>query len=396
MKKSLFFVLVILMVCTGSLPVLAASSLTDLAGTSYENAVENLVSEGVLSGYPDNTFKPENQITRQEVATILVKAMAVREELLENAAVNQFSDVASNIWSSSFINFCAEEGILSGYEDGTFKPTSTVTYYEVAAMLVNAAGYEATDLTGEWPDNYYNKAVELGIFQNIVVPESGFDGNETASRGNVAIMTNAVADKILNVSRISGYSTVVDQQDPTVNYTNYLRSSGDLEDFSGRAYGIILGEREVVNATGGTQQQLDFLYNGNLETVIVAVGSNLFDGNYRTDGSLDCILFSDGTARKIMDPSLTTFNFVEFTVSGYQSVLDVQLRLLTISLHGSETQIALSEDAVIYLETTDETGNITYVPGSLNDITPGVQVRLYSDSGSSQIYGPANIAVVKK
>lgn len=396
MKKSLSFILVILMVWTGLLPVLAASSLTDLSSAPYETAVENLVSKGVLSGYPDNTFKPENQISRQEAATILVKAMAVREELLENAAANQFSDVASNLWSSSFINFCAEKGILSGYEDGTFRPNNNVSYYEMAAMLVNAAGFKATDLAGEWPDNYYNKAVELGIFQNIVVPESGFNGNEAASRGNVAIMMNAVADKILSFSRVSGYSTVPDQQDPTVGGTGYLRSSGDLEDFSGRAYGIILGERDVVNRAGGTQQQLDFLYNGNLETVIVAIGSDLFDGNYRTDGSLDCIFFTDGTARKIVDPDSTTSNFVEFTVSGYQSVLNIQLRLLTISLFENEKQVALSEDAVIYLETTDTSGKITYVPGSLSDITPGVQIRLYSDSGSSQIYGPANIAVVKK
>ena len=266
----------------------------------------------------------------------------------------------------------------------------------MAAMLVRATGFQTADLEGEWPDNYYNKAVELGIFQNIIIPESGFNGNDAATRGNVAIMLNAVADKLLQVSRVSGYSTVPDQQDPTTGYVSYLRSSGDLKYFSGRAYGIILGVTDVKNRTGRTQQQLDFLYKGKLETVIVAIGSDLFDGNYRTDGSLDCIILDDGTARKIQDPSLTEFNFIEFTGSDYQKVLDVNLRLLTISRYEEKSKIALSKDAAIYLETKDEAGKITYVPGALTDITPGVQVRLYSDSGTSDAYGPANIAVVKK
>ena len=158
--------------------------LTDIKGTKYEEAVIALNGLGILSGYPDGTFRPENTITRAEFASIATKLGEYKVQDIENS---MFSDVVKEHWAKNYINTCADKGIVSGYLDGTFKPDNKVNYAESITILLNILGYrtEVNSTEMGWPDNYLKKSSDLRIHN-----QSDYsDYFLPATRGDIAILT---------------------------------------------------------------------------------------------------------------------------------------------------------------------------------------------------------------
>ncbi len=86
---------------------------------------------GYLQGYPDGSFRPEGGVSRAEAAVMLVKAF----EPKGSGHASSFNDVGSNFWAAGAISQMAEAGIISGYPDGSFKPDRVMTRAEAAALL---------------------------------------------------------------------------------------------------------------------------------------------------------------------------------------------------------------------------------------------------------------------
>ncbi|MBQ4505604.1 MAG: S-layer homology domain-containing protein, partial [Firmicutes bacterium] len=107
-------------------------------GKWYSNAIGFMVEQGILSGYTDGTFRPNQEITRAEFATI-----ATKFEELTVGGDHKFSDVPETSWAYTFINFAAERGYVSGYSDGTFRPGKSITREEVATVLCKVLEREA-------------------------------------------------------------------------------------------------------------------------------------------------------------------------------------------------------------------------------------------------------------
>ena len=83
---------------------------------------------GVITGYSDGSFRPDAPVTRAEFA-----AIASRFEKLTEGS-KSFTDVPDTYWAARYINFAATRGWVTGYSDGTFKPENTITRAEVAAV----------------------------------------------------------------------------------------------------------------------------------------------------------------------------------------------------------------------------------------------------------------------
>ena len=114
----------------------------------YDNVMDAAANEYV-SGYEDGTFKPGNSVTRAEFASMIAKAMGYDDSL---AGETRFKDVAADQWYAGAITFCADNGIISGYDDGTFQPGKTISRQEVASILKNA--FNLTGNSGEkFPDD---------------------------------------------------------------------------------------------------------------------------------------------------------------------------------------------------------------------------------------------------
>jgi hypothetical protein len=147
-----------------------------VAGSKYEDAVNVLMELDVISGYPDGSYKPAGIVTRGEMAKIIVCALGLEDYA---AGASSFSDMAGH-WSDKYVAYAVSLGIINGYPDGTFKPDNTVTYDEAAKMLVAALGYTEDALIGTWPANWVTKAKTLGILDGIKSGSAGANRGDIA------------------------------------------------------------------------------------------------------------------------------------------------------------------------------------------------------------------------
>jgi hypothetical protein len=154
---------------------------TPSAGTAFSdvptsywgyNAITSLSSKGIVSGYPDGTFKPDNQITRAEFATMLVKALGLNT----NGTTGTFTDVTAGAWYYGTVNAAASAGIVYGIGDHLFAPNALVTREQMAVMVAKALGTKAPAVNGtelsafsdsstvsSWAVSGMDEAVKAGI-----------------------------------------------------------------------------------------------------------------------------------------------------------------------------------------------------------------------------------------
>ena len=130
----------------------------------YNNAVSTLSNAGIIDGYEDGTFKPDGNITRAEFATIAVRFFEATYD-----GEDLFSDIAGH-WAQDYINEAANAGIVDGYPDGTFRPQQLITRAEAMTMVnrtIDRHPHEDHLLADMivWPDNpetawYYEQVQE--------------------------------------------------------------------------------------------------------------------------------------------------------------------------------------------------------------------------------------------
>jgi len=111
--------------------------LTDISGHWAEAAIRSLVGMDAVAGYPDNTFRPDNSITRAEFATVLVKAFN-----LSGGQGKVFEDTAGH-WAKDYIAAAYAAGIIQGYSDNRFGPDDLITREQMAVMIARASQLQA-------------------------------------------------------------------------------------------------------------------------------------------------------------------------------------------------------------------------------------------------------------
>ena len=190
MKK--FLSLVLALVMTMSLVTVSAGAkdFTDsaeLSGEQYEEAVNVMSEMGIIDGYSDGDFRPQGTLTRQAAAKIIACMMlgkTTAESLGTSAA--PFKDVPAGSSFAGYIAFCVERGLISGYADGTFRPTGTLTGFAFLKMLLGALGYDQSieGYTGtNWTVNVAGRAYEIGLTDG----NDNFVGSKAATREEAAL-----------------------------------------------------------------------------------------------------------------------------------------------------------------------------------------------------------------
>ena len=161
----LIFVFAFTSMCTFA----ETSNFSDVAADyAHNEAITALVDQGIINGYTDGTFKPENTITRAEFSKILAVASAPRGYNF-SATTTTFPDIADmnaeHGWAVPYIAYAVSTKAINGYTDGTFKPGNPVTYAEAIKMIVCTLGYAPvvdTTLT-PWYQGYMNIANQIGL-----------------------------------------------------------------------------------------------------------------------------------------------------------------------------------------------------------------------------------------
>ena len=239
MKKLLAMVLALVM--TLSLAVSASAFKDDKdVSADYAEAVAVLNGMDVFKGYEDGSFKPQGNITRAEVATIIYRIytgdVAKNDKSGLYSTYNKFSDMTGAGWAAGYIGYCANAELVKGYPDGTFKPSGNVTGYEVLAMILRAVGYDKNgEFSGaDWSLNVAKYAEQLGVLKNVAKTTNL---GAPATRELVAeILFRAIQQPMVTYTPAFGYVTdKVQKLDQTsLGYKNFKLVSGDGTDDWGR------------------------------------------------------------------------------------------------------------------------------------------------------------------
>ena len=239
MKKLLAMVLALVM--TLSLAVSANAFKDDKSlSDDYAEAVAVLNGMGVFKGYEDGSFKPEGNITRAEVATIIYRIytadVAKNDKSGLYATYNKFSDMAGAGWAQGYIGYCANASLVKGYPDGTFKPSGKVTGYEVLAMILRAVGYDKNnEFSGaDWALHVAQTAQQLGVLDNVAKTT---DLNAPASRELVAeLLFQGIQKAQVTYTPAFGYVTdkVISTKTNSLGEKNFKLASAAASDKWGR------------------------------------------------------------------------------------------------------------------------------------------------------------------
>ena len=185
LKRTLASILtVVMMVTSVNFAFAANTNFTDVS-SDYSTSVNRLSSIDIIKGYEDGTFKPEGTITRAEAATILVRMLG-KESLANNSAsISQFSDMSGH-WANGYVNVASSAGIVIGYPDGSFGPENQVTYAEIVTMMVRSLGAgEAVSSAGIWPNNFLSFAMNESLTDDVaIVPNAPATRGDVAKIAN--------------------------------------------------------------------------------------------------------------------------------------------------------------------------------------------------------------------
>ncbi len=190
MRKTLFIIILIITLTT--LNTAYAKSFPDInKDSSLQEAVGLLSSYKIMEGYPDGSFKPDNNVTRAEMAKIVTVAAGWFEYSKNMTSV--YEDMTGH-WAENYVELANVLNIVKGISPKLYGPDNLIKFEEAYTMVIRLLGYTDESLGGNWPKNYYEKALELNLFQNIDTTK------EFASRRDVSIMIyNALNLNIVNV-----------------------------------------------------------------------------------------------------------------------------------------------------------------------------------------------------
>lgn len=165
MKRIITLCLTLAMAATCVLAVPArAADLSSVQGT-----VQAL---GIMVGDEHGNMNLGGSITRSQFAKMLVMASPYKDSVSSGKSnYSLFSDVRRGHWATEYIRVAVEQGWVTGYSDGTFRPDQTIKLEEAAASLLRLLGYENSDLVGSYPAAQINKFHALGLGDGITVSQ---------------------------------------------------------------------------------------------------------------------------------------------------------------------------------------------------------------------------------
>lgn len=152
-----------------------------------------------IMGYPDGTVQPEGEITRAEACTIFFRLLTDSSRDYYFARTNDYSDVNRGDWFNNAISTLSNAGIVTGYNDGTFRPNQPITRGEMAKIIANFAnlskgGKTFSDLYGHWSKTYVELAAGNGWIAGY--PDGSFRPDQKITRAETVTMINRVLERV--------------------------------------------------------------------------------------------------------------------------------------------------------------------------------------------------------
>ena len=312
MKKVLSIVLSLVMVIC-MMPVMAFAGsndavYSDIAGEKCEGAVSVLSALGVVDGYENGTYKPEQTVTRAEMAKLVITALGM--DSYATATKSSYSDMANAQWAIPVVEYATNLGIIEGVGGGRFSPGNPVTYEQAATMIVRAIGFttDCNEMNGTGPAIYVQKATALGLFENV----EGNNYGTGANRGDVAIMLyNALNTPMVYADKDGQTLTKFGKDGDVITMMTTLNKNGTVE------YGVLTPEaaddaltnvRSLIGAAGKIIKNKDgkVLSIGDIQTQFLTGDYNASTKKFEV-GDTDYTIASDAySTYGVVDKSVVT------------------------------------------------------------------------------------------
>ncbi len=167
---------------------LAQATLSDVSGNWAEPFIQVLAQKGIVVGYPDGTYRPDQLVTRAEFAAVLNKAF----ELPATRAAKRFRDVPDNYWGREAIEKAYRAGFIAGYPNDTFAPNQNVLRIEALVALVNGSRLQ--------PDGNIATSIETIYTDAGQIPSYGRDAIIAGTQKCVAVSVSYPSSKTFNAS----------------------------------------------------------------------------------------------------------------------------------------------------------------------------------------------------
>lgn len=171
---------------------------TDVSTHWAKSWVEQLASKMIIKGVSASSFAPNRSITRAEFVALLVRALGLHEQ----TGGASFSDVAANAWYAQDVRIASQFGLVQGMTDGTFRPADSITREQMAVMLAKAvaiakgkqsavgeaapSSFSDASAIHAWASDSVALAMQLGLMQGN--PSGQFAPRDLATRAEAAVV----------------------------------------------------------------------------------------------------------------------------------------------------------------------------------------------------------------
>lgn len=169
---------------------------TDVSSQWFEGNVSRLVSDGIIDGYPDCSYRPFGDVTRAESVKLLVEAIG---DAPSSDPGQVFSDVFTWQWHAGYIERGSELGWATGYEDGTFLPDTPITRIDLAVFATMAMGFEPVDaeessFSDVSPEAWYHPWLESAKVNGVIegYPDGTFRPETPVNRAEAATIIHNI------------------------------------------------------------------------------------------------------------------------------------------------------------------------------------------------------------
>jgi molybdopterin-binding protein len=326
-KKAIGFILTVCLMFTAFSSVSSAASVSsDVSGHWAESQISDWTARGLIKGYEDGTFKPDNTITRAEFIALINRSFEFSEE-----ATITFSDVASSNWAYTEVAKAVKAGYITGYEDGTFGTNKLISRQETAVIVARLLNLSATgsigapfhdaSLIASWAKDAVDMAVASKILKGYAADNTFKPTNPITRAEAVVTLDRASSSKVLAYDKAGTYGPTtgieIINRDVVINVADVTLQNMVINGKLTFAAGIGSGDAFLNNVTvngetvvqGGGVNSIHFK-NSVLQTVTVD----------KKDGPVRIVAEGTTTVAQVNVNSSATIQETAVTGAGFGNV----------------------------------------------------------------------------
>ena len=208
MKKRLAGILLCAALLLSAIPGVGAFS--DVKEGETAVAAAALYGMGVVSGTPEGNFLPDDTLTRAQVCVMVTNMMGLSGQVNTYARKTLFADVPSGAWYNGYVNLAYAKGVINGYGNGNFGPDDVISYGQVVTILLRMLGYTTKEIGSVWPGDYTAYAAQLGLSEGLSLKDNDpVTRGQAAILFYRALKTNTNGSNRAYYNTISGLSSSV-------------------------------------------------------------------------------------------------------------------------------------------------------------------------------------------